>query len=707
MRRLIPNRLGPLYLVMTVLGCAAGQPPSETLHSKKTENAEVPAVAFFNSGMPYALTLSPDGRFVAGILTRGSEDSVVVVDTRHTGEGKRVRALTSIDRERKKGRSIDWVAWANDDTLVVGASSPEVGARIPSREGRLIVVDVETGKADYLTKDWPDTWKRGFWVSVIDELPSDPDHVMLKVYLPTERYPSVRRLNVRNGDLELVQRPIWGVRSWWVDHRGEVRAGGGVSYPEQGNRSARLVGTLVARTSPEEKFKRLRQWTLYEEPDLYFAGFTEDPNTIYVATDEGPDRLGTLYEYDVEERARGRKVFGVAGYDVGTIVTSTIDGRPLYVPYETDKPQLKSIDAGWARIQGLVDRELPNRINRVTSADASETRFVFVSYSDIVPPEFYVIDWKEKTMDPLFVSYPELPRDVLTPMIPVHYTARDGLELHGYLTRPKSDANAPGPVIVLPHGGPWARDTWGWDPWVQFLASRGFTVFQVNFRGSLGYGGAFEGRGYGEWGLAMQDDITDGVRWLIANGIADPDRVGIFGASYGGYAALQGLASTPDLYAAGASWAGVTDLPFLLLRDRARFGRSWIEETERLIGDRKDDRAKLADTSPALQAARIKVPVLVGHGRGDPRVDVKHATRMAKALKAEGVPVELILVDDETHGFMDPTREAEFIERVAAFFEAHLGAGLSNSSAQAGASVDPRTPTANASPAPPTEDERR
>lgn len=667
-----------LVAATSLWGCAGSQTAAESSGAAKRAASQVPALAFFESDVPTALTLSPNGRFVAGILTKGAEDSVIVVDTQHIGEGTRVRALTSINRDLKPGRSIDQIAWANDDMIVVGASTPAVGARIPSRESRILVVDVQTGEADYLTKDWPVAWRTGFRIRRVLRLPDDPDHVLLVMFLPRERFPSVRRLNVRTGDLELVQKAIWGVTDWGIDHQGHVRAGDGASYPEFADRTGRRIeGILVGRATPDAKFERLRRWVVFEEEGLAFAGFAKDPGLIYIAAEDGPERTRAIYEYDIDAKTRGRRVFGVPHYDAWRVVASNIDGRPLFISYDADKPELESLDPGWVRLQGLVDRELPDRVNEMISRDQSETRFIFTSYSDVVPPEFYLIDSQQKTMDLLFVSNPKLPRTVLSPMIPVRYSARDGLPIYGYLTRPKTAGSGPGPVIVLPHGGPYARDVWGFDPLVQFLASRGFAVFQMNFRGSTGYGADFVVRGYGEWGLTMQEDIADGTEWLIDQGIADPNRIGIFGGSYGGYAALQGLVDTPELYRAGASWAGVTDLPLMLLRDEAR--RVFTEANDQLVGNRRDDKDKLVATSPAFQAARIEVPVLLGHGTGDSVVDFKHATRMVKALRTEGAPVELIVLDDETHGFLDPTREAAFFERVADFFEAHLLGATSDS----------------------------
>ena len=225
------------------------------------------------------------------------------------------------------------------------------------------------------------------------------------------------------------------------------------------------------------------------------------------------------------------------------------------------------------------------------------------------------------------------------------------------------------PTIVYPHGGPTARDVWGYDPTVQFLASRGFAVFQLNFRGSAGYGTRHERLGYREWGLAMQDDVTDGVRWLIDQGIGDPERIGIYGGSYGGYTALMALAKTPGLFRAGASLAGVTDLPMLL--EDFQWYRS--EEFNRpTLGSAWDDGKKLDETSPLHNAERIRAPVLIAHGSEDPIVHMRHATMMASTLEKAGKEVELYIYEGDVHGFIYAKSRIDFYTRLATFFEKHL-----------------------------------
>jgi len=227
------------------------------------------------------------------------------------------------------------------------------------------------------------------------------------------------------------------------------------------------------------------------------------------------------------------------------------------------------------------------------------------------------------------------------------------------------------PLIVNPHGGPWARDHWGFNPEVQFLASRGYAVLQMNFRGSTGYGRKLLESGYGQWGLAMQDDITDGVRWAIEQGIADPKRVAIYGASYGGYAAMAGLAFTPELYRCAVNYVGVTDIE-LLLRTIPQSWEPARDALETMTGNARIDRARLESTSPLKNADKIRAPVFFAYGERDDRVDMKHATRLASRLKANGVEVEFMSRPDEGHGYRRWKNKIAFYKALEAFLAKHL-----------------------------------
>ena len=613
------------------------------------------------------LTLSPSGKHLAAVSRSGDREVLVVRPT----TGGELAGLVAITRDRFGPAShIERIGWASDERLIFVMSRPALLTRVEVRRTLLFSVTRDAEELDYLAENWPETDRIFYQDDVISYLPRDPDHILVGIRLPGGRYPGARRVKLSNGSLGTELSEIWGVYWWEADRNGDIRAIGGTAKPRGGIKEGALSQFIMARVDADDEFEEIVRWNVFDEDGFYFGGFSADPSVFFAVFPSRDGARHEIYRYSIVERRRGERVFGDPEYDVNTVVTSKVDGRLLYVAYDAERPKRHFFDSEWRMMMSRIDAALPNRINAVVSRNLDESVLVILSYSDVHPPEYYVFDRKAAMLDLLVQLSPELEGVELAHMEPISFTAREGLEIHGYLTKPPSAPPGPLPTIVFPHGGPFARDVWGWDPVVQFLASRGFAVLQINFRGSDGYGEEFEQRGWGQWGLAMQDDITDGTRWLIDEGIADPDRIGIFGVSFGGYAALQGLVSEPDLYAAGASYAGVTDLRMTLSEEKIRrFHDDWAE---RLIGERRGDREQLIATSPAQNADKIRVPVLIGHGTRDDVVRVAEAEAMIKALGRAGVPVESAIYEDELHDFLDDRKRADFYEKLASFFTKHL-----------------------------------
>jgi dipeptidyl aminopeptidase/acylaminoacyl peptidase len=255
---------------------------------------------------------------------------------------------------------------------------------------------------------------------------------------------------------------------------------------------------------------------------------------------------------------------------------------------------------------------------------------------------------------------------------PITYKSRDGLTIHGYLTLPKGAVKKNFPVVINPHGGPWYRDSWGYNPEVQFLANRGYAVLQVNFRGSTGYGRKFWESSFKKWGKEMQDDITDGVKWLIKKGIADSKRIGIYGGSYGGYATLAGLAFTPDLYACGVDYVGVSSI-FSWIKAFPPYWKPFLEMVYEMVGHPEKDKELLKAASPFFHVDKIKVPLFIAQGANDVRVPKAESDQMVKALKKRGIDVPYMVKENEGHGFRNEENRFDFYRAMETFLGKHLG----------------------------------
>ena len=664
-----------LALAPLVASCGATAGAGRRAPAPPEPEGLPPAAAFFRAPVLSHLALSPDGTRIAGVTARDGVQVLVVRPTR----GGAIQFLAKLD---EPGQRIAMLGWPSDDRILVSVemrSQAAVGVR--ARQTRLLSVPLDGSSPSYLGRNWPHQQWSQFQDQIIDWLWDDPEHVLINWWEPGENGASVRRVHVGSGNLSSVVSPIASVHTWAADHRGQVRAGWG--YARSGTRYL-----LYARIRPDDRFEKVIEFDPFVERGFVFAAFSEDPAKIYVISSGEAGREAVCL-FDLATKQLGPLVFGHPEVDVTALHGSARDGRLLAVEYETDRPRLHFLDEEAKSQQAALDRRFPGTTNRIVARDRAERNAIVAVSADTVPPRYYLWDREREQLEPLVEAYPDLDPATLSPMKPISYRARDGLQIPAYLTLPRAAPPGPGPAILYVHGGPTARDVWGWEPTVQFLASRGFAVLQPNYRGSSGYGTRHRELGYRQWGLAMQDDLADAARWLVERGIADPRRIGIYGASYGGYAALMALAKDPELFAAGASLAGVTDL-ITLLNDDEWYGLD--DWNQPLLGSSWSDRKRLQETSPAQNAERMHAPVLIAHGIDDPRVHVKHAELMADALEGRGVPVETHLYRGEVHGFIDERNEIDFHARLGAFFARHLAPAApvaSGAGAATGARVAP------------------
>ena len=403
-------------------------------------------------------------------------------------------------------------------------------------------------------------------------------------------------------------------------------------------------------------------------PQFWPAGAGADDQGLYVVAPENEDTL-SLFSYDVKARHLGDKVFGLKGYDVNGFIRSGRSQRIVGVEAFADKRIVAWMDRDFDLAQKSVDAALPDTTNELTRGEDPASPFLVFSYSDVQPGRYYLFDPKARKLEEAFNTRPWIDPAKMSAMRPVRYPARDGLTLRSYLTLPKGRGDRNLPLVVLVRDGPHTRNHWGYEAEVQFLASLGYAVLQPNFRGSQGYGLKFLKAGWRGWGLAMQDDITDGVEYLAAQGTIDRHRVCIMGTGYGGYAALMGLAREPERFRCGVDRAGWTDLGRLFHGDRFTFlfpfGHQW--GLHELVGDPETMREQFTKTSPMNLADRIKAPVLMVYGEDDLTPPIEDGSSMRDALERNHVPTQWITMGYEGHQFRMEESRYRYYDAVEQF----------------------------------------
>ena len=413
----------------------------------------------------------------------------------------------------------------------------------------------------------------------------------------------------------------------------------------------------------------------FDEHSFTPAGIKADGKNGYVTSritpDGQPRDKAAIYEYNFFTKEFGDLVYEHDRVDCCGLVLNRQKRDMIGVSFQIGIPETIYLDEDWKRRMAGIDQALPDTINVMSSTDLDETRGIVVAYSSNQPPEYYLYDFGNNSLEFLAQSRPWINPEEMAVTKSFEFTSRDGMPMQAYLTLPLGSDGKNLPMIMHPHGGPWARDGWGFNPGIQFLANRGYAVLQVNFRGSTGFGHEHLTSSYKQWGQTMQNDITDGVKWAIAEGIADPNRICIYGASYGGYATMAGLTYTPELYQCGINYVGVTDLP-LLFKTMPDAWDAGKEQMKMQVGDPDSEKEFLEQWSPSQHADRIRVPVFQAYGLMDPRVNIKHAHVMEDAMDDAGVKNELMVKKKEGHGFRKTENQIDFFGRMEEFLAENL-----------------------------------
>ncbi len=603
----------------------------------------IPMEDFFRNPEKTDFKISPDGQYLAYLAPWERRLNVQVLKI---GEDRSTRVTNATQR------NIAGYLWAKNNRLVY------LQDQAGDENFQAFAVDADGGNPKDLTP-FPQVK-----VHILDDLEESPDEILIAMNRRDPKFFDAYRVNVNTGALKMVGENPGNITGWLTDNNGRLR----VAVATDG-----LTDTLLYRGAEAEAFRPVAQTNFKDAlAPLYF---TFDNRFLYVATNLGRDKQA-IYRYDPEKGEKLDLIFENPEVDVSALLRSKRRQIITGVSFFTDKRQYHFFDGDRQKLQEDLERRLPGY--EVVAADGQnmqskdETRVLVRTYSDKSLGAYYYYDRAKGEFRQLVQVSPWLHESELADIKPIKYQARNGLTIHGYLTLPQGADPKNLPVVINPHGGPWARDHWGFNPEVQFLANRGLAVLQMNFRGSTGYGKAFWQAGFKEWGRQMQDDVSDGAEWLIKQGIADPKRLGIYGGSYGGYATLAGVTFTPDLYACGVDYVGPANL-FTLL---ASFPPYWELERQKfyeMIGDPVKDEKLLKEVSPYFHADRIKAPLLVAQGANDPRVKKAESDQIVQALEKRGIKVEYMVKDNEGHGFHNEENRFDFYRAMERFFGAHLG----------------------------------
>ena len=450
---------------------------------------------------------------------------------------------------------------------------------------------------------------------------------------------------------------------WITDHAGVVRMAIKTDGTDQ------VVYYRATEKAPFTEYMR----TSFKD-SWYPLMFTFDNANLIVAHNlDGRDKTAVV-EWDLAAKKETKLIFENADNDVSDVSYSRKRQVLTMVTWTGAKEQRHFLDAETKALYDKLAPKFEGYEYWVYGENDDETMFMVWAGSDRQPGKYFFYDAVNDKLEHVATLRPWINEEHMAEMKPISYKSRDGLTIHGYLTLPKGREAKNLPVVINPHGGPWARDQWGFNPEVQLFANRGYAVLQMNFRGSTSYGREFWTKSFKQWGKTMQDDITDGVEWLKSQGIADPDRIAIYGGSYGGYATLAGITFTPDLYACAVDYVGVSNM-FTFMNTVPPYWEPFKKMMYEMVGDPKADSLLLREASPVFFVDRIKCPLFIAQGATDPRVNKAESDQVVEALKARGIEVQYMVKENEGHGFRNEENRFEFYEAMDKFLDEHIGSG--------------------------------
>ena len=626
--------LGGLISTSLLLG---GCTPKKPVQAK-----QIPLEDFFKNPEKARYQISPDGKYFSYMAPVEKRMNIFVQEI---GSGKALQ-LTA-----EKDRDISSYFWKNPTRIVF---LKDTGG---DENFKLYGVNIDGTNLQCFT-DFPKVR-----TEIFDDLYDFPDELIIGL---NKRKPEIfdpYRLNIVTGKMTMLAENPGNIQGWILDHDGKLRAATAIVDG---------VNTqLLYREKESDKFKPVLTTSFKES--LSPLLFTFDNKNIYATSNLGRDKSAVVI-FDIANGKEVKVLYENKDYDVSDVTWSHREKKLVCADYESWRSERYYFDEEGKQFFEKIQKRLGNYIFSITSMTRAEDKFMVRAYNDRSMGGYYVYDRTKDSLQKVADISPWLKSEELAEMVPIEYAARDSVKIQGYLTLPNGYTKETAknlPVVINPHGGPWARDGWYFNPEVQFLANRGYAVLQMNFRGSTGYGRKFWEKSFKQWGKTMQDDVTDGTKWLIANGIADPKRIAVYGGSYGGYATLQALVREPDLYAAGVDYVGVSNL-FTFMKTVPPYWKPMLDMFYEMVGNPKGDSLQFVATSPALNADKIKTPLFVAQGKNDPRVNINESNQIVDALKKRKITVEYMVKDNEGHGFHNEENRFDFYRAMEKFLGEHL-----------------------------------
>jgi dipeptidyl aminopeptidase/acylaminoacyl peptidase len=618
--------LGIVFIFIFIMGCSP--------HSTK----QIPLRDFFKNPEKTAFLISPDGRHIS-FLKPYKQRLNIFVQAVGAKTAKRITSVTD--------RDISSYIWKGNDHLVYSkdfSGDENYHLFLVDRLGREI-------------KDLTPFAK--LKAALIDDLPDNDQELIIQHNHRNPELFDAYRLNINSGKTKMIGKNPGNVIGWSTDHAGQLR----LALTSEG-----LKHRILYRENESQPFKPILE---FDFRDSFFPLFFDFENKQFFALSNlGRDKQAII-KFNLETGKETEILYQHPEVDMSGLYYSRKRKVLTAASYLTWKRKRVFFDQRTKEIFANLSKKLPKYEIVISDQNKNEDLLIVRTFTDRSLGAYYFYDSNKNTLTKLADVSPWLKEKNLAYMKPISYKSRDGLKIHGYLTLPKGKEPKNLPVVVIPHGGPHVRESWGYSPAVQFLANRGYAVLQMNFRGSTGYGKKFEKMGYKQWGRKMQDDVTDGAKWLIKEGIADEKRIAIYGASYGGYVVLAGLTFTPDLYACGIDYVGISNL-FTLLKSIPPYWKPMQAMMYERIGHPVKDKELLRKISPLFHAQRIKAPLMVIQGAKDPRVNINESNQIVAALKERGIDVPYIVKKNEGHGFRNEENRFEVYEAIEKFLAKHL-----------------------------------